>query len=257
METTKQIEIINAEFKKGLLRVLGEKLHAAYVYGAAAFNDSLPTGDIDFHVILNDHLTNTEKKELEDLHKELAEKYPPLGEELDGYYILLEDAKKKTPPQSEMWQFATDNAWALHRAHIRAGRYITLHGGDPREIYPPSTWSELEAALLEEIQFVEKHLNTYPDYGILNLCRLLYSFQTKDVVISKANASKWSFAAIPEWKWLVDLARKSYEGKATTQDRDVMVREARNFYAYATSQIEQFRQNHKGGTAKAQIENTE
>src|SRR5512136_325565 len=144
MDTKRQIEILNREFKKGLQDILGEKLHAVYVYGAAAFNDSLPTGDIDFHVILKDHLTDIEKQELEGLHKKLAKKYPPLGGELDGYYILLEDAKKKTPPRSEMWQCAIDNAWALHREHIRAGRYITLHGGDPREIYPPCNWTEIE-----------------------------------------------------------------------------------------------------------------
>jgi hypothetical protein len=36
------------------------------------------------------------------LHKELARKHPPIGGELDGYYILLEDAKKKNPLRSEM-----------------------------------------------------------------------------------------------------------------------------------------------------------
>ena len=49
--------------------MLGEKLLAAYVYGAAAFNDSLSTGDIDFHVILNSHLTDREKQKLEAMHK--------------------------------------------------------------------------------------------------------------------------------------------------------------------------------------------
>jgi hypothetical protein len=257
MDIKTQIDIINSEFKKGLQIVLGEKLYGAYVYGAAAFNDSLHSGDIDFHVILKDHLTETEKKELEDLHKELAKKYPPLGGELDGYYILLEDAKKKTPPQSEMWQNATDDAWALHRAHIRAGRYISLYGRDPRELYPPSTWSELDAALLEEIRFVEKNLNTYPDYGILNLCRLLYSFQTRNVVISKAKASEWSFDVIPEWKWLIELARKSYEGKATSQDRESMLSEVKSFYEYVTLQIDQLRQSYKDGLSEQQIENTE
>jgi hypothetical protein len=169
----------------------------------------------------------------------------------------MEEAKKKTPPQSEMWQRATDQAWALHRAHIRAGRYIHLHGGDPREIYLPSAWPEIEAALLEEIHFIEKNLDIYPDYCILNLCRLLYSFQTRNVVISKAKASEWSFEAIPEWKGLVELARKSYEGKATPQDRETMLREVKNFYRYATSQIDRGRQRHEDGPSEGQIESTE
>ena len=39
-------------FLAGLKPVLGEKLYAVYIYGAAVFPDTLPTGDVDFHVIL-------------------------------------------------------------------------------------------------------------------------------------------------------------------------------------------------------------
>ena len=248
MDVRKQIKIIIGDFQKSLQMILREKLLAAYVHGAAAFNDSLPTGDIDFHVILKDHLTYTEKQKLEDLHSELAKKYPPLGGELDGYYILLEDSKKKTPPRSEMWAGATDDAWALHREHIRAGRYITLHGGDPREIYPPSSWPEIEVALLDQIQYIEEPLEGFPDYCILNLCRLIYSFRTRDVVISKGKASEWSYDAIPEWKWLVELARKSYAKTASSQDRAILAREVKNFYEYAISQIDEVRQSYEDGS---------
>ena len=223
--------------------MLEEKLHAAYVYGAAACNDSFPTGDIDFHVILKNHLTDEEKQELEKMHSKLAKKYPPLGEELDGYYILLEDARKRTPPKSEMWHCATDNAWALHREHIRAGRYITLYGGDPKEIYLPSTWNEIEEALIDEIRYIKNHLDKYPDYCILNLCRLIYSFQTRDVVISKAKASEWAYDSMPEWKWLIELARKSYKRRATEEDREVMLKEVEKFFEYAISMINQSRQS--------------
>lgn len=238
-----QIAIVNKEFVEGLHKILGEKLHAAYVYGAAAFNDSLPTGDIDFHVILKNHLTDEEKQKLENLHEELAERYPRFGEELDGYYILLEDAKKRTPPTSEMWHRATDYAWALHRAHIRAGRYISLFGGDPKEIYLPSTWNEIEEALFNEIGYIKDNLDKYPDYCILNLCRLIYSFQTKDVVISKAKASKWVYDSITEWKWLVELARKSYEKRSTEDDREVMLKEVEKFFEYSISKINESCQN--------------
>lgn len=247
------IEIILSKFTTGLQNILGDKLQAAYVFGAVAFNDSLPTGDIDFHVILKDHLTDTEKQELNALHQKLARKYPPLGGELDGYYILLEDAKKSLPPQSEMWQHATDHAWALHREHVRAGRYIKLYGEDPGQIYPPSTWPEIEEALCDEVRYIKKHLSQYPDYCILNLCRLLYSFQTRNVVISKAKASEWSFEALPEWKWLVELARKSYEHRATAQDRQRMLAEVENFFGFITSKIDKelqsynFRGNHEAG----------
>ena len=249
MNSKTEIETIIGEFTDGLRKVLGEKLHAAYVYGAAAFPETLPTGDIDFHVILKNPLTAVEKQTLEALHEALARKYPPLGGELDGYYILLEDAKKSTPPRSEMWLNAVDSAWALHREHIRAGRVITLFGGDPREIYPPVEWPEIEAALVSEIRYIEAHLDQYPDYCILNLCRLIYSFQTRQVVISKAKASEWALDAIPEWKGLVEIARKSYEKTASDQERERQLREVRSFFAFAVSQMGPYMQQVPTGTA--------
>ena len=53
---------------------------------------------------------------------------------MDGYYILLADARCTSPPQSQMWSRATDASWALNREHIRAGRCIIFHGPDPKEI---------------------------------------------------------------------------------------------------------------------------
>jgi len=167
----------------GLKAILGEKLYGAYIYGAAAFPNTVLTRDIDFHVILKSSLTLNEKSQLEKLHESLAQKFPPLGGELDGYYILLKDALLKSPPKSQIWRRATDNSWALHREHILAGRHIILYGPDPKEIYSPTTWPEIKTALYGELDYVKKHLWDYPDYCILNLCRLVYSFETRDVVV--------------------------------------------------------------------------
>lgn len=119
MASIKEITNISRAFAEGLQRIPGEKLYGAYVDGAAAFPDSVPTGDIDFHVILESELTDEERSELERFHQSLAEQFPPLGGEMDGYYLLLADARRTAPPRSEMWQRATDDSWALHRAHMR------------------------------------------------------------------------------------------------------------------------------------------
>lgn len=239
MSISQQIIIISQDFVNGLKDILGEKLYGVYIYGAAAFPDTLPMGDIDFHVILKSNLTNEERSKLEKLHESLAEKYPPLGKELDGYYILLKDALQKAPPQSQMWKRATDNSWALHREHILAGRYITLYGPEPKKIYPPATWSEIEIALYGELDYVEKHLQDYPDYCILNLCRLIYSFQTKNVVISKDKASNWAKKTFPQWKKHIEFARKSYAKQASQKDRQFLLAEVEIFFGFARNQIEQ------------------
>ena len=37
MSTSQQVSIINQAFANGLRRIVREKLHAAYIYGAAAY----------------------------------------------------------------------------------------------------------------------------------------------------------------------------------------------------------------------------
>jgi hypothetical protein len=232
-----EVSKIAQAFVAGLRRILGDKVYGAYIFGAAAFPNILPTGDIDFHVILKGELTEQERSELEALHAALGVEFPPLGGEMDGYYILLSDAVGASPPQSQMWARATDNAWALHRAHIRAGRFIHLHGPEPSEIYAPASWPELEHALFDELDYVENHLQQYPDYCVLNLCRLIYSFETKNVVISKAEAAAWALYALPAWMRLIQLAQKSYARQATPEDRRHLLAAVGPFFEFAHARI--------------------
>ena len=226
-------------FRDGLKTILDDKLYGVYIYGAVVFPDTLPTGDIDFHVILKQSLTERERSTLYDLHDTLAREYPPMGGEFDGYYLLLEDARRKSPPTSQMWDNAVDHSWALHREHIRSGRCIVLFGPDPKEIYPATSWDEIEEALRGELKYVEDHLEEYPDYCILNLCRLMYSYETKDVVISKAASAEWASGRFPEWRHLIELARRSYAKQTTAQDRKYMLTEVNKLYGFACECIEE------------------
>ena len=143
-----------------------------------------------------------------------------------------------------MWKRATDDAWALHRQHIRAGRHIVLHGPDPIEVYPPATWREVEEALRHELRYVEKHLGDYPDYCILNLCRLVYSYETRDVVVSKAAAAAWARRALPEWKHLIIAAERAYAGRGGAAERELMLAEVGSLFESALARIRTARKRH-------------
>jgi len=240
------VQTISDAFRDGLQAILGSKLVGVYLYGALAFPEAAPTGDIDFHVILKETLTDEERSALQALHETFAERFPPLEAELDGYYILLKDARRKKPPRSQMWNGATDHSWALYREHVRAGRCIILYGPDPNEIYLPPAWPEIESALLSELAFVEQHPHEYPDYCILNLCRLMYSFETLDVVISKTMAAEWAYEALPAWRYFIDLARKAYAGQATAQERELMLAEIDGLLEFAQAHIQASRQARQG-----------
>ena len=84
---------------------------------------------------------------------------------------------------------------------------------------------------------MEAHLDDYPDYCILNLCRLIYSFATRDVVVSKARAADWAWDAFPQWREALEVARRSYAGQATLEEKTWMKSEARGLFSFAGEQI--------------------
>jgi hypothetical protein len=219
--------------------ILEEKLYGVYLYGAVASPEGGGVGDVDFHVILREPPDEEEKVELEDLHVELARDYPPLGGELDGYYILLQDARGTSPPEHQWLEGVVDRSWALHREHILAGRCIVLQGPDPSMVYPPTTWPELEGALQGELDYVQDHLDDYPAYCVLNLCRLMVSHQTRDVVISKRASASWAREAYPEWRQLIDAAERTYDREATAADEWFLQSEVGRFFEFARRHIQE------------------
>jgi hypothetical protein len=223
----------------GLSQELGKKLFGIYLYGALAFPETGPISDIDFHVILNAPLDSQERLQIQLLHASLARDFPPLGAELDGYYILLGDTRKTIPPGDQLRDDLYDNSWALHCAHIRCGRFIVLHGPDPLLVYPEVTWSELERALDGELEFVVKNLHRSPAYCVLNLCRLMYSYKTREVVISKRFSARWASVEFPKWSALIEAAKAFYDHRATREDDDMLNSRVGFFLTFACGRIEQ------------------
>jgi hypothetical protein len=238
MKPRDEIRDLCTAFLEGLESILGAKLHAVYLYGAVTFPETDYTGDVDFHVIVTEPPTEAERAALLGLHDRLARDFPPLGAELDGYYILLADARRSERPRHLLFSNLVDDSWALHRAHLLAGRCIVLHGPDPKTIYVPPTRSEIEDALRGELDYVEAHLAQYPAYCVLNLCRLMYSHETRDVVTSKAAAASWAMDRFAAWRPLIEAARRSYAREDTAEDRDLLAGSVRASFGFSVAFIE-------------------
>ena len=58
--------------REGLRAALGANLHSAYAYGAAASDEAPPTGDIDYHAILNAPPDEDQKTALDKAFADLA-----------------------------------------------------------------------------------------------------------------------------------------------------------------------------------------
>lgn len=239
MDLPEQLRPLCHAFLEGLQSILAGKLCAVTLYGALTFPETVSTGDIDGHVLLAGPLAVREKDAIHNLHAALARDYPPLGTQLDVYYLLLADAQGTAPPQDQLQPALVDGSWALHCAHIRAGRCIFLFSAPAalERLYPVPTWPALEAALYRELRFIEVHFSEYPAYCVLNLCRLIYSFQTHDVVISKVEAAAWASQALPRWQLVIAAAERFYAGRTTSGDDDLLQADTPALLRFAQLQI--------------------
>lgn len=238
----KRIAPLCAVFVTGLRNIFGKDLAAAYVYGAAAFPGA-PTevGDIDFHVILHRSPSDTQRRNVRALHRELARRFPGVGDDLDVWYITSEDAHHRRPPRDQLDLAARDGSWALHRAHWLAGRYVLLHGSPPEEFCVPPSWSELVRGLRYEFRFVENEIDNEGEkaYCVLNLSRILCSVHTRDVVVSKERAARWALCHLPvRYRPAVRAARRVYNGKETATDRATLREGARRLLSFTRQRMD-------------------
>lgn len=226
------------DFTEGLVSALATDLIGIYLYGALTFADSASTAaDVDYHVLLRRPLGNAQRQKINQLQQRLAQEYP-LGRELDGYYLLVDDTRSTAPPTDQLDPRQRDNSWALHRAHILAGHVITLAGPDPSTMYQPPTWAELDAALQGELSYVRDHLEQHPAYGALNLCRLIYSYRHREVVVSKRGTGGWALQELPQgWHRLIDAALRVYALEATPADRRILQSQLDAFLGFAETEI--------------------
>ena len=207
-----------ADFRAGLQAALDEALASFYLYGSVAF-PAPPSWrhDVDFHVLVPGPIDGPTREQLHALHAHLARRHE-LGAELDGYYVTLADAAGRESPVSQYDAAHRDFAWALHRAHVLAGRFVLVTGVDPRHMLVAPDWNELEVALTAEMEFIESHPSSRA-FGVLNAARVLYSRRTRDVVVSKYQAAEWSHVELdPEWHDVVAAAVRAYTGEEQAGD---------------------------------------
>ena|GEM_PF-487647 len=237
--TAPDIQHVCDAYLEGLGEILGDALHGVYTYGAAMFEDGGTVQDLDCHVILDAAPSDEQRSRLIDLHRDLEIRFPPLGVEVDAYCILADGARKRVPPPNQLIEIR-DESWALHSAPVRGGRYRTLLGSEPADIFPIPSWSALTEALDHELAFISDNLR-YPDYCTLNLCRIIRSFEEKNVVRSKHGSGRWASERYAQWKGLIQAAIRSYANTATDADNALLRDQVVPFHQFALDEIRRIR----------------
>jgi hypothetical protein len=225
-----------------LRQILGDDLIAMWAYGGTTFPDPpRRSGDLDAHVVLERAPGERTAQNIEAAHDTIGAEH---GVEWDTWYILAADARRPESPPHAFRPGRRDTAWALHRAHWLAGRYIHLYGARPEEIVPAPTWAELEVDLSRELEHIERHIvegDTDPHeaaYAIFNGSRILRAVETGDVATSKRAAGAWALEHLPpEWHAAIRAAGRSYDDRATPEDAELLAATMAPFIAMVRQRL--------------------
>lgn len=213
-----QAKDIADELKNSLLKTVDLELFAIWQYGSSVFGH--PFIDVDLHIIMTKQLQTETWEAIQDIHKKIAEDYNLQLDELDFWYILLNDAiNNKKPKHIGTWaNNLIDDCWALHRAHWLAGRLIVIYGPEPVNIIKKPEWNELEEDLLNEIKDPQPS-----PYWVLQLCRVCASLFTHDVVRSKLDSGMWALKNLPKvYQPIIQAAMSFYEKKSLNDDESII-----------------------------------
>jgi len=178
------------------------------------------------------------------MHRMLAVKHDS-GKMLDGFYIPLAKARKTRNPQELVYgrhgrihRGGGDNAWALHCEHFQQSAYIRLHGPRASSLFPNADWHSIRDTLYRQLAYSRKIIDTDPWWSVLNLCRLIYSFKTGRIVVSKLGAANWALQEFPsKWHPLIRSAIRTYKKAGNPRGNVILRRDARKFLGFALVQV--------------------
>jgi len=257
-------EVLNT-FVNAIKAELAENLIGVYLVGSIASGDFDSDSDVDFLVVTNTELTETNRKSLQEIQTKIhdIDCYP--AKHLEGSYISIADLNNwYTVGEKKLYYFDNgsttfeesthDNQW--HVRWILRERGITLIGQKPETILQSiplnKLCNEIKTVMLQVMKLFEDEIN-HPlsffnskfgqSFAVLTYCRMLHTLHTGTVQSKKA-AVKWAKQFVePKWVKIIDQAWHEREGvrfgvKIGQQAEPTLLYETLEFIKYAVAQID-------------------
>lgn len=218
-----ELNSVLQELVNRLKMILGDNLLACYLQGSFALGDGDEHSDVDFLVVIDHDLSETELDNLRQMHNQLFDFNPKWSSHLEGSYfpknLLCQDDPNKTPiwyidNGSRVLEKSTHDNDLVVRWVIRE-HGIPLYGDDAKTWIDPVSADDLKrevkATMHEWGQDILSGMyqsdNQWAQAFIaLSYCRMLHTLATGKI-LSKPAGVAWSKSNLDErWHDLIDRA---------------------------------------------------
>lgn len=255
-----ELRSVLESFLAGVQNALTGNFVGAYLVGSLATGDFDLDSDVDFLIVTQDDLTDTEVRSLQALHVRIHDLHYYPAEHLEGSYISKDLLNRPdVVGVQELWyvdngstsleRSVHDNQW--HVRWILRERSIILFGPDPKSLIRPVPAEALRSEMVIALQKLTTHFlaeigkplayfNTRfgQSFTVLTCCRMLHTIQS-GAVKSKFAGVQWAQQSLDQvWHDLIRQAWTERKGirfcEKIHQPADTkLLQETANFLAYA------------------------
>jgi predicted nucleotidyltransferase len=259
-ELRRVLEIFVADVKEEI----SENLIGIYLVGSLASGDFDLDSDVDFISVIENELTKTNIKLLQEIQTRIhsIDCYP--AKHLEGSYISIRDLNDwNTVGKKKLYYFDNgstqfeksthDNKW--HVRWILREHGITLIGQEPKAILEPipihELKNEIKTTMFQKIKGYEDELERPisfqnsrfgQSFYVLTYCRMLHTLHTGTVQSKKVGA-EWARQMVdPKWIRTIDQAWEERKGvrfgvKIGQRAEPHLLHETLDFINYTVGQI--------------------
>jgi hypothetical protein len=221
-EIPPEVDAALQAYVAGARRLFAEDLIGVYVHGSLAYDEfDAEASDVDLVVVHRADLTDVQRRALSDLHAHLLAAHPAAAR-LDGTYAPLHAVGTygtAVCPSFRDGRFLARrggdlNPVAWHTLHTRG---LVLCGPSASEVVPPVSGDALRENMWRNIAFLRRRMPFYvlggttnTVFGVLTLCRVLYTLRTGEIA-SKRMAARWALRHVAAcWRPLLRRALTRY-----------------------------------------------
>ncbi|MBN1212476.1 MAG: DUF4111 domain-containing protein [candidate division Zixibacteria bacterium] len=218
-----ELDAVLREWVSRVREVLHDNFIGAYLQGSAAVGGFDKDSDVDFIVVINRELSDTQINKLQALHARLFTLASEWARHLEGSYFPAAVLKDYDQKGSDLWYLEHGVSVLVKSNHcntvvvrwILREKGVILAGPEPSTLMDPIPVEVLRRDMLTAINFwgteilrnPQQYNNRfYQSYIVLNFSRMLHDFYT-GTAGSKPAGAEWAGNYLDKaWSGLIDRA---------------------------------------------------